>query len=306
MKRVIPLLLLSLLLFLAACGRREEIPDSGFYLYFREQSQRTLHPVAADLSEGLPLEMQISSVWEQLTDVTGGLGYISAVPDEVKLLSFDLQGKELILNFSASYAEMSDVTEVLFRAAVVRTYTQFSGVNSVQFLVEGNPLFLPDGTLAGSMHGQDFVDVIGSGLNAYTRAEVTLYFADESGELLIPSVREGAYRNSYTVEQYVVRCLLAGPESEEEGYRTLPEDLRLLSARTQNGICYVSFSEELLNETLPVPPAAAVYSVVNSLTELPGIHSVQLSVNGESNIVLMNEIALDQPLKRDLNRVIKE
>ena len=44
---------------------------------------------------------------------------------------------------------------------------------------------------------------------------------------------------------------------------------------------------------------------MNSLTELKDIRSVQLSVNGVSDIVLMNEIPLDQPLQRDLNYVIK-
>ncbi|MBQ6680116.1 MAG: GerMN domain-containing protein [Lachnospiraceae bacterium] len=299
------LVIVLLLLSLASCGRKEPGQGSGFFLYYREQSERTLYPVEAAIDNTLPIETQVSSVWSQLTEVAGGLSYISVVPENVKLLSFDLVEKELVLNFSAAYAEMSPAAEVLFRAAVVRTFSQLPDVSGVQFMVEGSPLLLSDGSLAGSMHAQDFVDVIGSGLNAYTRASVTLYFADETGEMLVPVTKEGVYRNSYTIEQYVVRSLLAGPEDPSYGLATLPADLKLLSVRTQNGVCYVSFSEELVNETLPVPPAVAVYSVVNSLTELKDIRSVQLSVNGVSDIVLMNEIPLDQPLQRNLNYVIK-
>ena len=101
------LVIVLLLLSLASCGRKEPGQDSGFFLYYREQSERTLYPVDAAIDSSLPIETQVSSVWSQLTEVAGGLSYISVVPENVKLLSFDLVEKELVLNYSAEYAEMS-------------------------------------------------------------------------------------------------------------------------------------------------------------------------------------------------------
>ena len=292
-------------LTLFGCGKAKEEADGAFYIYYQEQAERTLYPVRADVDLSMSMDLLVSSIWQKMSDVSDGHGYITLVPEAVSLLSYDFSENELILNFSEGYQEMTVPTEVLFRAGVVRTFSQIPDVSGIRFMVAGADLLLPDGTLAGVMRSQDYVDVIGSGLNAYTESDIVLYFADESGTSLIPVTRHIRYPNSYTLEKSIARALVEGPEGEEEAWRTLPGDLQVFSVRSQNGVCYISFSSELVNEELPVPPEIAVYSVVNSLTEVSGIKAVQLSVNGETNIILMNEISLDQPLQRDLNYVIQ-
>ena len=48
-------------------------------------------------------------------------------------------------------------------------------------------------------------------------------------------------------------------------------------------------------------PEIAVYSLVNSLTEIVGINAVSISVNGSSNVMFMDQFDLSAPLYRNTN-----
>ena len=53
-------------------------------------------------------------------------------------------------------------------------------------------------------------------------------------------------------------------------------------------------------------PEVTIYALVNSLTELSGITSVQITVNGSSAVRYMDVIDLSQPLKCNLDLVETE
>ena len=66
-----------------------------------------------------------------------------------------------------------------------------------------------------------------------------------------------------------------------------------------------NLSSEFIEEAPDLTGAVTVYSIVNSLTELPGINKVQISVEGNSGLML-KEVSLEKPLERDLSRVKTE
>ena len=43
-----------------------------------------------------------------------------------------------------------------------------------------------------------------------------------------------------------------------------------------------------------------MYSIVNSLTELPGINRVQLSIEGNSDLNYMEKLSLLQPFEKNI------
>ena len=54
-----------------------------------------------------------------------------------------------------------------------------------------------------------------------------------------------------------------------------------------------------MNRKGNVTPEVAVYSIVDSLTEIPGVNRVQISIEGNSDLNYMETISLSQPLEKN-------
>ncbi|MBO4514609.1 MAG: GerMN domain-containing protein, partial [Lachnospiraceae bacterium] len=111
---------------------------------------------------------------------------------------------------------------------------------------------------------------------------VKLYFANEEGDRLIAAYREKFYSTNTPLERFVVDEILSGPSGKIAGlYATVSPDTKILSVMSKDGIVYVNFDSNFLNVVGNVTTEVAIYSIVNSLTELPNVHHVQILVNGE-------------------------
>lgn len=306
LKKLTALLMAVFMLFgTTACRSREmTLEDGKFYVYFRSQNRRELYPVEGVVDLTLPMDTLISSVYSHMVSGADESDYTSAVSSDAVLNGFVMEEENLILNFSASYLDITPMEETLMRAAMVNTFTQINGISTVEIRVEGQPLTRHDGTYVGLMKASDFSDVLGNGLNAYTRTSVNVYFANETGEFLKKSTLDIAYDNSNAPEQYVTSLILAGPSDEAYGYAVFPADTKMVSVVTKDNICHVDLSGSFVNSTnSPVLPEVTIYALVNSLTELPGIASVQITINGSAAVQYMDQIDLSQPLKRNLDLV---
>lgn len=109
---------------------------------------------------------------------------------------------------------------------------------------------------------------------------VTVYFADAQAMYLRPARREvPADRPAAGI----VLALLAGPTAEEKDLRpTFPPGTQLRGVTLAGGVATVDFSAEL-QENFGGGSAGElmlVYSLANSLAELPGITAVRLTVEG--------------------------
>ena len=296
--------LLTILLFtstvLTGCGS-DSRTEGAFLVYFKHVTKRELYPVEAEIEENMPIDTRIASVWKHLK--SGGSdrsSYVSSVPSTISLKNYVLNGSNLIFNFDQPYTQLPQASEVLFRASLVKTFTQFPEVAMVEIQVDGQPLQLSDGSIPGPMKASDFIDVFGSGLNAYTETMLSLYFANENADGLVKEDVKIMYNNTIPLEQAVVRRLILGPESEEL-YPTIPAETRLISVSIKNGICYLNFNEAFLYNTQVTRPEITIYSIVNSLTEINGINAVSIAVSGSSSISYMDQFDLSAPLYRNMN-----
>ena len=67
--------------------------------------------------------------------------------------------------------------------------------------------------------------------------------------------------------------------------------------------CYLDLSDDFLKKPADISENVAIYSVVNTLTELPNINKVQFSIDGEQ-VMLYNEyVGFGEPFETNLDIV---
>lgn len=75
----------------------------------------------------------------------------------------------------------------------------------------------------------------------------------------------------------------------------------MVSVSTVNGTCYVNLTDSILKINPTVMPELMIYAIVDSLTELRDISSVQFLVNSSSNVSYLDTIDFSNPFSRNLD-----
>ena len=65
----------------------------------------------------------------------------------------------------------------------------------------------------------------------------------------------------------------------------------------------MNFDSTFLEEALGVTPEVQLYSVVNSLVELPYVNKVQISINGETDRKFRDYVSLRDAFNRNLDLI---
>ena len=110
------------------------------------------------------------------------------------------------------------------------------------------------------------------------------------------------YSSNMSVEKLVVEQLIKGPITKE-AYPAIPPETKIVSVSTKDGICYVNLDKGFLEQGYDVLEVIPVYSIVNSLAELPNVNKVQLSVNGDTSITYRESFSLGTVYERNLDYV---
>ena len=128
--------------------------------------------------------------------------------------------------------------------------------------------------------------------------EVNLYFSDSQAMYLVAEKRKISQAPSLA-RQAVVE-LIKGPESPDL-YPTIPEGTQVNEVYIVDDIVYIDLSEEIFKNH---PGGSSgelmtVYSIVNTLTEIPPIKGVQILVEGNEMKSLVGHVDISMPLIRD-------
>ena len=229
--------------------------------------------------------------------------YRKPIPSDVEVTDYALEGVLLTIHFDTDYLNMGVVEEVLCRAAVVRTMTQIKGVDCVAFYIGDTPLTDEKGNVIGSMNEESFIENPGEQINSIQNTTLTLYFSNETGDGLVKEVRQDVYYSSnVSLEKLIMEQLLEGP-SIVGAKSAIPEGTRLVTVSVVDGVCYVSLDETFRNQDYKVNEAVVIYSIVDSLTELPTINKVQISVNGDTSGQYRDNFPLSDMYDRNLDYV---
>lgn len=252
--------------------------------------------------KGLNTGDQVDEILAALSVPSDKLVYKTAIGETFELLSYDLAVDQLSLNFSDKYWIQDKVTEILNRAAIVRTIGQIEGISGISFFVKGEALTDINQNPIGIMTPEQFIFNADKEINAYEKAELTLYFADSTGTKLTEVKRSVVYSSNISLEKMVVDELIKGPGADETARATINPKCKAFSTTVTDGICYVNLDPEFLNVTdAVVTPEVTIYSIVNSLVELPNINKVSISIDGDNSTVYREIIPLSTVFERNLD-----
>ena len=287
-------------LLLCGCGNEEPfVQEANSQLYFINKEATQLVSEGYEVS-GTTTEEQVEEYIRALDREPENENYEKAKPTSVVISEF-VVGKngQVTLYFDSSYYEVTGTKEVLMRAAIVKTLCQAEEIDAIEFYINGQPLIGSLGKPLGLMSDEDFVDNTGAQTNYYQYVYSTLYFANETGDALVESNLKIPYDGTISTEQVIIEQLITGP-IEEGMQRTLPEKTKLIKVSTKEGVCSVDFNSEFLKELSGVSGEVSLYSVVNSLVELPHVYRVEFTVNGQVQKQFQNSIDLSGQFERKL------
>lgn len=302
-KNIISFCLAMILLvsaFVTGCGKNTPPDPNAFKLFYVNNSETGI--VAVDYviqSNQSDIDAVISELIEQLGKMPERLQYEAPLTGDVNLIGYSLSDKLLTLNFGIQYMDIGRTVEVLDRAAIVRTFTQLKEIEYVNFQVEGSPLTDHYGGIIGNMSADTFIFNVGNEINTYEKIELKMYFANETGDKLVPVYRSVVYNSNISMERVAVEQIIKGPNTDI-CFPTISKDAKINSVNVKDGVCYVDFDQAFLNVQNNVTAEVAVYSLVNTIAEFSEVNKVALSVNGESPFTFMDH-TISGPYERNLD-----
>ncbi len=312
LKRILSLFLILICVTIcASCGKSTDpaLDPDTFMVYYTNQAADDIQFKEERIENAENME-QVELI-QQLLDMMftqneEDTKYYTVKPDTVELEGLIVKDGLVTLDFNSAYLRMTNVREIIFRASVVLTLIQVPNVTGVAFTVDSAPITNSNGDNIGTMTADTFVNVLLTEEGMLKQeTNLTIYFADEDGEKLVPvEYRFTIDNTNSSMEEYILSRLMEGPAKGEAG-RTIAPGLTLISVVTTDHICYVNFGKEFLNQEQPVSDELMIYSIVNSLCQLTYVHSVYFMVDGATDVVLHGSMDLSSPIVRDNSYIIQ-
>lgn len=303
-KYVFPAALVFLLGFLlAGCGQQSQ-PEGTFLISYLDKEQtKTVRVGYEPNADPADTKLLVQELTEVLSSDSGNVELVRPIPESVKVMKTSLSSDgDLKVYFNEAYRAMDAVPEILCRLALVQTLTQVEGVKCVEFFVEEEPLLDTRGNEVGKMTTDDFVVNPGEQINSIQHASLDLYFSNPAGDGLILETQRVYYNSNVSLEKLVIEHLLAGPQTSD-AVASIPSETALVNVSVADRICYVSLDDGFRTQNYNIQEAIVIYSLVDSLTALPHIDKVQISVNGDTSGVYRESFPLSTLYEEDLSYV---
>ncbi|MCX7714601.1 MAG: GerMN domain-containing protein [Clostridia bacterium] len=214
-----------------------------------------------------------------------------------KVNSIQTAPEGLIVDFSGEYFSGDSAQDILTAYAVVKTLCSIDFISCVKITVDGDELSMPNGNKLGFLSSGDIN--LQTDTESTEMSEITLYFADAQGMYLVPQKRTIKITDKQPIEQYIVNELIKGP-SDGSMSPVLSPDTSVISVETKDGICFVNLKANFLekNSGGTAKESFAVYSIVNSLTELSNVASVQFLIDGKKT-EFFGQFGFSEPFSRN-------
>lgn len=283
MKRRFFVLLLLPLLLLAACAVGPEEPtDDGFLFYFPAET-----PADGSVLLTLPAgegaaQLSLPALLAAYLEAQPPAGAAS-LPEAWQLRTAQLDAAVCTLFFSGG--AVSSIDRSLACSSIARTLFQLDGVQRVSIQTPGvdTPLVL----------SADDILTLDTGMLPQEE-QMTLYYPDSENRYLLRQTRTVQAADAAEKPAAVLRALLA-----DGLLPAVPAQTALLDVSVEDGVCTVDLSAELLDHTYTfAEERTTLYAIVNSLTELPQIRTVDLWVAG-APLERLNLLDLTDGLTRD-------
>ncbi len=292
--------LLSVIILLSGCtflGGREASLDETASVYYIEGNGSALVEAVVTLPDSSK-KAQVKYLIEQL--LSPPKGKLSPLCDGTELNSVTIKDEIAVVDFSDEFEDFDELRNALAPAAVAKTLCSLEFISGVSILVDGEEAMGSDGKPLGVIMESD---VVGEGKAENTKAKVVLYFANDMGDGLSSENREVEIAAAGTVEKAIVEELIKGPKNAGS-IGIIPTETKVISVETKNNVCFVNLSKDFVNKYQggTAGETLTVYSIVNSLTELGTIDSVQFLIEGEKRDEFVHMV-INEPITRDASLI---
>ena len=272
--------LVAAMAVLSGCKARTEPksdPGAGKYLIYYLNSSVTKLVAQEYETETKDQVALAEELVDQLTYVPRDLDCQTVLNDKVSFKACRIDEQVLYLYFDGSYTAMKPEQEILCRAALARTMTQIPGIDYISIYCGDQPLMDRQGNPVGFISAGDFI-INTSNVNAYEKTELTLYFANSTGD----------------------------KPSDSSHQAVLPSDCKILSVSVTDNICYINFDSAFLNSNQAVNEYIPIYAIVNSLVDKTSVSKVQIMVNGSQDVMFREVVSLNTAFERNTDYIEQE
>ncbi len=305
-------IIVALLIICTSCSRGKEaksdmevksVAHEGTTLYLANKEKTNLAEEVVVLN-GDNTHDQIEEIITYLGNGIEETENIPTLSSALELINYKIDDTNLVLNFSKSYNDLDALSEILSRTSLVKSLTELEGIDTVEIYIEEVPLKSSDGTPVGAMKEADIILSFPTNPNEEIQKKVLLYFANHDATHLVPIEVELNLEADITVERAVLNLLIEGPKNEMLE-RTIPEGIKVKDVFVSDSVCYVDFGEDFVNKHWggSAGESLTIYSIVNTLTELPSISKVQFLIEGEKRETLKGHMQFDILFERNLDMI---
>ncbi len=219
---------------------------------------------------------------------------------DIQLEYYIFNQGNMLLNFNSAYEGLTPYEEAIARSSLVLSLTSFNMVNTVEIVVNEKRLTDDLGKRIGRMEGSDVYTSMYESARVLTRRKYKIYYPVKGQRYLSNEEVLITLHSNKHVEELIVEYLM-----NEVPMPFLPEGTELYDVYVQGTMCYVNFNQKFLTNYLPegVSGAMAIYSIVNSLTELNTISKVQILVEGKIVESFQGTVPIKTPLSKSYSLV---
>lgn len=226
------------------------------------------------------------------------------IPQGTQVLSYeyDKENKIAAVNLSEEFTNYPQQDERAIVEAITWTLTAMSGIEGVELQVEGMPL--AEMPVAGFPIQEKLTRNIGinletaDGVNVASSYPVTLYFSSETmnqEQYYVPVTR--LIERSDSKAHAALEELIEGPLDNKKLISVILPDVEVTNIEMQDGVLVVDLQDDSYM-TGQMIPSQMLESVVLSLTESTDATSVQIRINGETNLVDNQNNSYSEPVGR--------
>lgn len=201
--------------------------------------------------------------------------YQRILDPDTELISISRENKICYVNFSHDFKDGFDgdlVRELQTLYSVTNTLCSIEGIEGVQYLVEGDPIY-----------GDTVMRKVDEVVGAYSEQTINaaIYLPDSTGEKLVKVPTRIKNDGGFYIERLVVEKLIAGIDGF--GFMSIiPKGTMLLGLEVSKNTCVVNFSKEFVaNDSGDIGREIIYQAIALSLNEAnSNIEKIRIKVNG--------------------------
>lgn len=306
--------LIAVVFLLTGCDQMKTVGNKQQQqIYFFDQTRNEL--IAEAIGEELnslsspkdKVEYVISRLVENKSIQLAPLQNSTPIPYLKTNLGDNLEDDPTVkFHFTTEYNALTPVEKIGMRASIVYSLAALDFISGVDFYIEDAPLMTATGKTVGSIYPSQIKMEVLDPNPATTPYTLSLYYLGADGKLE-KEVRGVVVSDSASVEKLLVEEMIKGP-SVDGLVATMPKDTKINEVKVANGTCYIDLSFDIKSKFFITNEQREnmIYSLVNSLTELPQIKKVVVYLDGQSGIAFTDQIDFGDTLERSEKYISKE